>query len=58
MDFYGIAFEHVVGHFERDDRGLKQDPGVKFMATFRERLKAYRTQLSPTKSIYRGGWED
>jgi len=49
MDFYGIAFEHVVGHFERDDRGLKEDPGVKFMADFRERLKAYRASLSPLK---------
>ncbi len=49
MDFYGIVFEHVVGHYERDDRGLKEDPGVKFMADFRERLKAYRTSLSPIK---------
>lgn len=49
MDFYGIAFAHVVGHFERDDRGLKEDPGVKFMAEFRERLKAYRASLSPVK---------
>jgi len=50
MDFYGIAIEHVVGHYERDDRGLKEDPGVKFMADFREKLKAYRASLSPIKS--------
>jgi hypothetical protein len=49
MDFYAIPFEKVFGHFERDDRDLKQDPGVKFMADFRERLKAYRTSLSPLK---------
>jgi hypothetical protein len=49
MDFYGIAFEHVVGHFERDPRGDKKDPGVKFMADFRERLKTYRASLSPIK---------
>jgi len=49
MDFYHIPFAHVVGHYERDDRGLKIDPGKKFMADFRKRLKAYRAQLSPTK---------
>jgi hypothetical protein len=49
MDFYRIAGEHVVGHYERDDRGLKEDPGVKFMADFRERLRAYRASLSPVK---------
>lgn len=49
MDFYDIAFEHVVGHFERDDRGLKEDPGVKFMADFRTRLQTYRASLSPVK---------
>lgn len=51
MDFYGIAFEHVAGHFERDPRGDKKDPGVKFMAGFRERLTAYRATLSPTKRL-------
>ena len=50
MDFYGIPFEHVVGHFERDPRGDKKDPGEKFMAGFRERLKDYRARLSPVKS--------
>lgn len=50
MDFYGITFEHVAGHFERDPRGDKKDPGEKFMADFRERLKAYRANLSPVKS--------
>lgn len=49
MDFYGIAFEHVVGHFERDLRGEKDDPGINFMAHFRERLTAYRASLSPVK---------
>jgi len=50
MDFYGITFEHVAGHFERDPRGDKKDPGEKFMADFRERLKDYRARLSPVKS--------
>jgi hypothetical protein len=49
MDFYHLPFEKVVGHYERDDRGLKQDPGVKFMASFREKLLAYRAALSPVK---------
>jgi hypothetical protein len=49
MDFYYIAFEHVAGHFERDARGDKRDPGVKFMAAFRQRLAAYRGRLSPLK---------
>jgi hypothetical protein len=49
MDFYGIPFEHVAGHFERDPRGDKKDPGEKFMADFRTQLKAYRAKLSPTK---------
>jgi hypothetical protein len=49
MDFYHIAFEHVVGHYERDPRGLKRDPGPLFMAGFRERLAAYRGRLSPLK---------
>jgi N-acetyl-anhydromuramyl-L-alanine amidase AmpD len=51
MDFYGLAFEHVVGHYERDDRGLKTDPGVQFMAGLREQLAAYRAARSPVKSI-------
>lgn len=55
MDFYGIAFEHVAGHFERDDRGLKTDPGEKFMAVFREQLKAYRRSLSPVKQQFVSG---
>jgi hypothetical protein len=49
MDFYGIAFEHVAGHFERDLRGEKDDPGINFMAIFRERLTTYRASLSPVK---------
>lgn len=49
MDFYHIAFEHVVGHYERDPRGDKRDPGIRFMAAFRERLAAYRRQLAPLK---------
>jgi len=49
MDFYGIAFEHVVGHVERDPRGNKKDPGVKFLAYFRQRLNDYRTRLTPLK---------
>lgn len=47
MDFYAISFEHVVGHFERDPRGLKKDPGLRFMADFRERLNIYRTHADP-----------
>jgi len=49
MDFYRVDFTHVVGHFERDTRGLKEDPGVKFMASFREQLQAYRARLTPAK---------
>ncbi len=55
MDFYAITFEHVAGHFERDDRGLKTDPGEKFMAAFREKLKAYRRSLSPIKQQFVNG---
>jgi hypothetical protein len=47
MDHYRIAFDHVAGHFERDPRGDKRDPGVRFMASFRERLAEYRASLSP-----------
>jgi N-acetyl-anhydromuramyl-L-alanine amidase AmpD len=49
MDFYRIATGHVVGHFERDPRGDKRDPGPRFMAAFRERLAAYRGRLSPLR---------
>jgi hypothetical protein len=49
MDFYHVAPEHVLGHYERDPRGDKRDPGVQFMATFRQRLAAYRSRLSPLK---------
>jgi N-acetyl-anhydromuramyl-L-alanine amidase AmpD len=49
MDHYTIAFEHVAGHFERDPRGDKKDPGETFMAEFRQRLTAYRASLSPLK---------
>jgi len=51
MDFYGLPLAHIVGHFERDERGLKQDPGEKFLAEFRERLQAYRVKLSPLKQM-------
>lgn len=54
MDHYHIRFEHVVGHFERDDRGDKRDPGVLFMEQFKERLLAYRTNLSPLKPQFLG----
>ena len=50
MDFYGIAFGRVAGHFECDARGDKQDPGPQFMAHFRERLKAYRSAIFSQKS--------
>lgn len=49
MDFYHIAFEHVVGHFERDPRGDKRDPGQRFMAALRDRLAIYRGRLAPLK---------
>jgi hypothetical protein len=49
MDHYAIADEHVVGHFERDPRGDKRDPGVRFMADFRAMLAAYRASRSPLK---------
>jgi hypothetical protein len=55
LDFYRLAPEAVFGHFERDERGLKQDPGVKFMASFREQLAAYRASLSPIKQQF---WPD
>jgi hypothetical protein len=49
MDFYDINYWHVVGHFECDARGLKRDPGTVFMATFRQRLAAYRASRTPFK---------
>lgn len=49
MDRYGIAIEHVVGHFERDPRGAKRDPGERFVGDFRGRLAGYRAGLSPLK---------
>jgi hypothetical protein len=49
MDHYAIAPEHVLGHFERDLRGDKRDPGVNFMADFRTRLADYRSRRSPLK---------
>lgn len=49
MDHYDIRFEHVAGHFERDDRGDKRDPGVLFTERFRQELLAYRARLSPLK---------
>jgi hypothetical protein len=55
MDHYQIAFAHVVGHYERDPRGDKRDPGATFMAGFRERLLAYRATLSPVKRRHLAG---
>ncbi len=52
MDYYAIGFEHVAGHFERDPSGLKRDPGVKFMAEFRQMLSSYRATLAPNKRRY------
>jgi hypothetical protein len=49
MDFYGITFPNIYGHFERDLRGLKEDPGLNFMADFRHYLQVYRAQLAPIK---------
>lgn len=49
MDHYHIRVEHVVGHFERDDRGDKRDPGAAFMERFKQQLLAYRANLSPLK---------
>ena len=49
MSFYGIAFEHVVGHYERDPRGDKRDPGAAFMDDFRRQLAAYQASQSPLK---------
>lgn len=49
MDFYAIASTHVVGHYERDPRGIKTDPGPAYMTEFREQLAAYRAILSPLK---------
>lgn len=51
MDFYSIGFAHVVGHYERDPRGIKTDPGRQFMADFRDRLQSYRTSLAPLKRL-------
>ncbi len=49
MDYYAIPFERVFGHYERDDRGLKTDPGPAFLASFRQQLAAYRALLSPAR---------
>lgn len=51
MDYYALPFERVVGHFERDERGLKKDPGEKFMAEFRMKLAEYRASRSPIKQL-------
>jgi N-acetyl-anhydromuramyl-L-alanine amidase AmpD len=55
MDFYSVPFDFVVGHYERDDRGDKRDPGVRFMADFREHLAEYRRELSPVKRQHLAG---
>lgn len=47
MDHYGIPARSLYGHFERDERGLKHDPGVNFMAAFRQRLAAFRDERGP-----------
>ena len=49
MEHYDIAPAHVVGHYERDPRGDKRDPGLQFMAGFRTQLAAYRASRSPLK---------
>ncbi|MCC7358405.1 MAG: N-acetylmuramoyl-L-alanine amidase [Anaerolineales bacterium] len=49
MEHYAIAPAHVAGHFERDLRGDKRDPGAQFMAGFRTQLVAYRASRSPLK---------
>ncbi|MEP7358508.1 MAG: N-acetylmuramoyl-L-alanine amidase [Anaerolineales bacterium] len=58
MDHYQIAFAHIAGHFERDARGDKPDPGVVFMGKFREQLAAYRASLSPLKRQHLAGRGD
>lgn len=50
MDFYHLPPASVVGHYERDDRGLKRDPGPQFMAAFRDQLRAYRANRPPLKT--------
>jgi hypothetical protein len=52
MDYYQVDFQHVAGHYERDPSQMKHDPGVKFMAAFRQRLLGYRAALAPTKLKY------
>ena len=52
MDYYQIDFQHVAGHYQRDPSQLKHDPGVKFMASFRQRLLTYRASLAPSKRRY------
>ena len=58
MDYYQIDFQHIAGHYERDPSFQKHDPGVKFMAQFRQRLAEYRQALAPNKARYleRGSW--
>jgi hypothetical protein len=51
MDHYAVTFEHVVGHFERDPRGDKRDPGIGFMGRFREALATYRGSRSPLRQM-------
>jgi hypothetical protein len=52
MDYYQIASEHVVGHFQRDPRGDKRDPGEQFMTAFHTQLAAYRARRSPLKQQF------
>ena len=54
MDYYQIDAQHVAGHYERDPSFQKHDPGVKFMAAFRQRLGEYRQELAPRKRKYLG----
>jgi N-acetyl-anhydromuramyl-L-alanine amidase AmpD len=49
MEYYGIGPAGVVGHFERDLRGKKLDPGPVFMAAFRDRLARYRAARPATR---------
>ncbi len=56
MDYYAIPLEHIAGHFERDLRGLKVDPGPKFLADFRKKLQTYRATRSPLKQLMIVDW--
>jgi len=54
MDFYLIDEPHIAGHYERDPSFQKHDPGIKFMAAFRQRLADYRRSQAPSKRQFLG----